>query len=195
MRKYSVNRKTKETDIKVDVNLDGRGKSNINTGIGFLDHMIDQISKHSLIDINIHAKGDLHVDYHHTTEDSALALGNAFSSALGDRKGIIRFGQALSAMDETLSRVVVDCSNRPFLVWKVNLTIPQLGEMDTELFKEWFQSFSQSAGITLHVENLYGENNHHIIESCFKGLARALRQAISIDPNRKDEIPSTKGKL
>ena len=195
MRKYSVNRKTKETDIKVDVNLDGRGKSDINTGIGFLDHMIDQISKHSLMDINIHAKGDLHVDYHHTTEDSALALGNAFSSALGDRKGIVRFGQALSAMDETLSRVVVDCSNRPFLVWKVNLTIPQLGEMDTELFKEWFQSFSQSAGITLHVENLYGENNHHIIESCFKGLARALRQAISIDPNRKDEIPSTKGKL
>ena len=163
--------------------------------LAFLDHMIDQISKHSLIDINIHAKGDLHVDYHHTTEDSALALGNAFSSALGDGKGIIRFGQALSAMDETLSRVVVDCSNRPFLVWKVNLTIPQLGEMDTELFKEWFQSFSQSAGITLHVENLYGENNHHIIESCFKGLARALRQAISIDPNRKDEIPSTKGKL
>ena len=195
MRKYSVNRKTKETDIKVDVNLDGRGKSDINTGIGFLDHMIDQISKHSLMDINIHAKGDLHVDYHHTTEDSALALGNAFSSALGDRKGIVRFGQALSAMDETLSRVVVDCSNRPFLVWKVNLTIPQLGEMDTELFKEWFQSFSQSAGITLHVENLYGENNHHIIESCFKGLARALRQAISIDPNRNDEIPSTKGKL
>ena len=195
MRKYSVNRKTKETDIKVDVNLDGRGKSDINTGIGFLDHMIDQISKHSLIDIIIHAKGDLHVDYHHTTEDSALALGNAFSSALGDRKGIVRFGQALSAMDETLSRVVVDCSNRPFLVWKVNLTIPQLGEMDTELFKEWFQSFSQSAGITLHVENLYGENNHHIIESCFKGLARALRQAISIDPRRNDEIPSTKGKL
>ena len=195
MRKYSVNRKTKETDIKVDVNLDGRGKSDINTGIGFLDHMIDQISKHSLMDINIHANGDLHVDYHHTTEDSALALGNAFSSALGDRKGIVRFGQALSAMDETLSRVVVDCSNRPFLVWKVNLTIPQLGEMDTELFKEWFQSFSQSAGITLHVENLYGENNHHIIESCFKGLARALRQAISIDPNRNDEIPSTKGKL
>ena len=195
VRKSRLERVTKETDIKVDVNLDGRGKSNINTGIGFLDHMIDQISKHSLIDINIHAKGDLHVDYHHTTEDSALALGNAFSSALGDRKGIIRFGQALSAMDETLSRVVVDCSNRPFLVWKVNLTIPQLGEMDTELFKEWFQSFSQSAGITLHVENLYGENNHHIIESCFKGLARALRQAISIDPNRKDEIPSTKGKL
>mgnify|MGYP001393197290 FL=1 len=195
MRKYSVNRKTKETEIKVEVLLNGTGKSQINTGIGFLDHMIEQISKHSLIDINIHAKGDLHVDYHHTTEDSALALGEAFSKALGDRRGIYRFGQALSAMDETLSRVVVDCSNRPFLVWKVNFTIAQLGEMDTELFKEWFQAFSQSAGITLHVENLYGENNHHIIESCFKGLARALRQAISIDSDRKDEIPSTKGAL
>ncbi|MAI76622.1 MAG: imidazoleglycerol-phosphate dehydratase [Pelagibacteraceae bacterium TMED65] len=195
MRKYSVNRKTKETEIKVEVLLNGTGKSQINTGIGFLDHMIEQISKHSLIDINIHAKGDLHVDYHHTTEDSALALGEAFSKALGDRRGIYRFGQALSAMDETLSRVVVDCSNRPFLVWKVNFTIAQLGEMDTELFREWFQSFSQSAGITLHVENLYGENNHHIIESCFKGLARALRQAISIDSDRKDEIPSTKGAL
>tara|TARA_B100000927_G_scaffold261572_1_gene231883 strand:- start:5 stop:592 length:588 start_codon:yes stop_codon:yes gene_type:complete len=195
MRKYSVNRKTKETEIKVEVLLDGTGKSQINTGIGFLDHMIDQISKHSLIDINIHANGDLHVDYHHTTEDSALALGEAFSKALGDRRGIHRFGQALSAMDETLSRIIVDCSNRPFLVWKVNFSIPQLGEMDTELFREWFQSFSQSAGITLHVENLYGENNHHIIESCFKGLARALRQAISIDLKRKDEIPSTKGKL
>lgn len=195
MRKYSVNRKTKETEIKVDVLLNGTGKSQINTGIGFLDHMIEQISKHSLIDINIHAKGDLHVDYHHTTEDSALALGEAFSKALGDRRGIYRFGQALSAMDETLSRVVVDCSNRPFLVWKVNFTIAQLGEMDTELFREWFQSFSQSAGITLHVENLYGENNHHIVESCFKGLARALRQAISIDSDRNDEIPSTKGTL
>ena len=195
MRKYSVNRKTKETEIKVDVLLNGTGKSQINTGIGFLDHMIEQISKHSLIDINIHAKGDLHVDYHHTTEDSALALGEAFSKALGDRRGIYRFGQALSAMDETLSRVVVDCSNRPFLVWKVNFTIAQLGEMDTELFREWFQSFSQSAGITLHVENLYGENNHHIVESCFKGLARGLRQAISIDSHRKDEIPSTKGTL
>ena len=189
MRKYSVNRKTKETEILVDINLDGRGKSQINTGIGFLDHMLDQLSKHSLIDVTIKAKGDLHVDYHHTTEDSALALGESFTKALGDRKGILRFGQALSAMDETLSRVVVDCSNRPYLVWKVDLSISQLGEMDTELFKEWFQAFSQSAGITLHVENLYGENNHHIIESCFKGLARALRQAISIDSNRMDEIP------
>ena len=195
MRKYSVNRKTGETNIEVNVNLDGKGKSNINTGIGFLDHMLDQISKHSLIDISIKAKGDLHVDLHHTTEDSALALGEALNKALGERKGIKRFGQALSAMDETLSRVVVDCSNRPYLVWKVNFTISQLGEMDTELFKEWFQAFSQSSGITLHVENLYGENNHHIIESCFKGLARALREAMSIDFERTNEIPSTKGSL
>ena len=195
MRKYSVNRKTKETTIEVKVNLDGKGKSDIQTGIGFLDHMLDQISKHSLIDISIKAKGDLHVDLHHTTEDSALAFGEALNKALGERKGIKRFGQALSAMDETLSRVVVDCSNRPYLVWKVNFTISQLGEMDTELFKEWFQAFSQSSGITLHVENLYGENNHHIIESCFKGLARALREAVSIDFNRTNEIPSTKGSL
>ena len=195
MRKYSVNRKTKETTIEVKVNLDGKGKSDIKTGIGFLDHMLDQVSKHSLIDISIKAKGDLHVDLHHTTEDSALALGEALNKALGERKGIKRFGQALSAMDETLSRVVVDCSNRPYLVWKVNFTISQLGEMDTELFKEWFQAFSQSSGITLHVENLYGENNHHIIESCFKGLARALREAVTIDLKRTDEIPSTKGSL
>jgi len=195
MRKYSVNRKTKETTIEVKVNLDGKGKSDIKTGIGFLDHMLDQISKHSLIDISIKAKGDLHVDLHHTTEDSALALGEALNKALGERKGIRRFGQALSAMDETLSRVVIDCSNRPYLVWKVNFTISQLGEMDTELFKEWFQAFAQSSGITLHVENLYGENNHHIIESCFKGLARALREAVSIDFKRTNEIPSTKGSL
>ncbi len=195
MRKYSLNRKTKETNIEVNVNLDGKGQSDIKTGIGFLDHMLDQISKHSLIDISINAKGDLHVDLHHTTEDSALALGEALNKALGERKGIKRFGQALSAMDETLSRVVVDCSNRPYLVWKVDFTISQLGEMDTELFKEWFQAFSQSSGITLHVENLYGENNHHIIESCFKGLARALREAISLDLKRTGEIPSTKGSL
>ena len=195
MRKYSVNRKTKETNNEVRVNLDGKGKSDIKTGIGFLDHMLDQISKHSLIDISIKAKGDLHVDLHHTTEDSALAFGEALNKALGERKGIKRFGQALSAMDETLSRVVIDCSNRPYLVWKVNFTISQLGEMDTELFKEWFQAFSQSSGITLHVENLYGENNHHIIESCFKGLAWALWEAVSIDFNRTNEIPSTKGSL
>jgi|TARA_B100000287_G_scaffold422216_1_gene463851 imidazoleglycerol-phosphate dehydratase len=195
MRKFTVNRKTKETDINVKIAIDGAGKSNINTGIGFLDHMLEQLSKHSLFDIDVIAKGDLHIDFHHTTEDSALALGEAFSKSLGDRKGITRFGQALSAMDETLSRVVVDCSNRPYLVWKVKFSKPKLGEMDTELFKEWFQAFSQTAGITLHVENLYGENNHHIVESCFKGLARALRQAVIIDSERKNEIPSTKGTL
>ena len=157
--------------------------------------MLEQLSKHSMIDIDLSANGDLHIDYHHTTEDSALALGEAFSKSLGDRKGIFRFGQALSAMDETLSRIVVDCSNRPYLVWKVNFSKPKLGEMDTELFKEWFQAFAQTAGITLHVENLYGENNHHIVESCFKGLARALKEAITIDQKRKDEIPSTKGTL
>ena len=195
MRSYSLNRKTKETNINVEVNIDGTGKSEINTGIGFLDHMLDQLSKHSLIDMKVHAKGDLHIDYHHTTEDSALAIGEALNKALGDRVGITRFGQALSAMDETLSRIVVDCSNRPYLVWKVNFSKPKLGEMDTELFREWFQAFSQTAGITLHVENLYGENNHHIVESCFKGLARALKEAIKVDPKRKDEIPSTKGTL
>ncbi len=195
MRKHSLTRKTKETDITVKISLDGKGANNINTGIGFLDHMLEQLSKHSMIDIDLSASGDLHIDYHHTTEDSALALGEAFSKSLGDRRGIFRFGQALSAMDETLSRIVVDCSNRPYLVWKVNFSKPKLGEMDTELFKEWFQAFAQTAGITLHVENLYGENNHHIVESCFKGLARALKEAITIDHKRKDEVPSTKGTL
>ena len=195
MRKHSLTRKTKETDITVKISLDGKGANNINTGIGFLDHMLEQLSKHSMIDIDLSANGDLHIDYHHTTEDSALALGEAFSKSLGDRKGIFRFGQALSAMDETLSRIVVDCSNRPYLVWKVNFSKPKLGEMDTELFKEWFQAFAQTAGITLHVENLNGENNHHIVESCFKGLARALKEAITIDQKRKNDIPSTKGTL
>ena len=195
MRKHSLTRKTKETDITVKISLDGKGANNINTGIGFLDHILEQLSKHSMIDIDLSASGDLHIDYHHTTEDSALALGEAFSKSLGDRRGIFRFGQALSAMDETLSRIVVDCSNRPYLVWKVNFSKPKLGEMDTELFKEWFQAFAQTAGITLHVENLYGENNHHIVESCFKGLARALKEAITIDQKRKDEVPSTKGTL
>ena len=195
MRKHSLTRKTKETKISTEILIDGAGKGDIKTGIGFLDHMLEQLAKHGMFDIKLHAEGDLHIDFHHTTEDSALALGEAFSKSLGDRKGITRFGQALSAMDETLSRIVVDCSNRPYLVWKVELSKPKLGEMDTELFKEWFQAFSQTAGITLHVENLYGENNHHIIESCFKGLARALRDAVRIDNLRKNEIPSTKGKL
>ena len=194
-RKANLERVTKETDIKVNINIDGKNHYKISSGIGFLDHMLEQLSKHSMFDINLNADGDLHIDYHHTTEDSALALGEAFSKSLGDRTGIKRFGQALSAMDETLSRVVVDCSNRPYLVWKVKLSKPKLGEMDTELFKEWFQAFSQTAGITLHVENLYGENNHHIIESCFKGLARALRESVSLDPKRKGEVPSTKGSL
>ena len=192
MRKHSLTRKTKETKISAEILIDGTGKGDIKTGIGFLDHMLEQLAKHGMFDIKLHAEGDLHIDFHHTTEDSALALGEAFSKSLGDRKGITRFGQALSAMDETLSRIVVDCSNRPYLVWKVELSKPKLGEMDTELFKEWFQAFSQTAGITLHVENLYGENNHHIIESCFKGLARALRDAVRIDNLRKNEIPSTK---
>ena len=195
MRKQTIERKTKETKIKVTVNLDGTGKSKINTGIGFLDHMIDQFSKHSLVDVELKVSGDLHVDYHHTTEDSAIALGQALYKALDNRLGITRFGQALSAMDETLSRVVVDCSNRPYLVWKVSFPNDKVGEMDTELFKEWFQAFAQNSGITLHIENLYGENSHHIIESCFKGLARSIREAVQIDSKRKNQIPSTKGTL
>ena len=195
MRKQTIERKTKETKIKVTVNLDGTGKSKINTGIGFLDHMIDQFSKHSLVDVELKVSGDLHVDYHHTTEDSAIALGQALHKALDNKVGITRFGQALSAMDETLSRVVVDCSNRPYLVWKVTFPNDKVGEMDTELFKEWFQAFAQNSGITLHIENLYGENSHHIIESCFKGLARSIREAVQIDSKRKNQIPSTKGTL
>ncbi len=195
MRKSSVKRKTKETEIVVEIHIDGTGKSDIKTGVGFLDHMIEQLSKHSMVDIKLHAIGDLHIDYHHTTEDSALVLGEAFNKALGDRVGITRFGQALSVMDETLSRIVVDFSNRPYLVWRVKIPKHKVGEMDTELFKEWFQAFAQTAGITLHIENFYGENSHHIIESCFKGLARAVRQAVEIDEHRKNQIPSTKGTL
>jgi len=195
MRHHKLNRKTKETNIDVEVNIDGTGKCEVNTGIGFLDHMLDQLSKHSLIDLKVKCIGDLHIDFHHTTEDTALALGEAINKALGTRVGITRFGQALSAMDETLSRVVVDCSNRPYLIWKVKLKVERLGEMDTELFKEWFQAFSQSAGITLHMENIYGDNSHHIIESCFKALARSLRTALEIDPRNKKSIPSTKGSL
>ena len=194
-RKGKISRKTKETSISVDLNIDGKGKYKIDTGIGFLNHMLEQLSKHSLIDLKVKCLGDLHIDFHHTTEDSALAIGKAINNALGTRVGITRFGQALSAMDETLSRVVIDCSNRPYLIWKVKMTKPKLGEMDTELFKEWFQAFAQSAGITLHVETLYGENNHHIIESCYKGLARALRESVRIDEERAGDIPSTKGKL
>ena len=195
MRVATVERKTKETKIKGRVALDGAGMSEIATGIGFLDHMLDQLAKHSLIDISLQAKGDLHIDFHHTTEDTGYVIGAAVAKALGDRAGIQRYGSAVIPFDETLTRVSVDVSNRPYLVWRVNFSRPKLGEMDTELFKEWFQAFAQSAGVTLHIENLYGENNHHIVESCFKGLARALRQAIEIDPRRAGAVPSTKGTL
>ena len=195
MRKASINRNTKETSIKVDVNLDGTGKASIKTGIGFLDHMMEQIAKHSLIDIDLKAKGDLHIDLHHTTEDSSIAFGEALKKALGDKKGIKRYASATIPMDETLSRVSLDLSNRPYLVWNVKLAVEKLGEMDTELFKEWFHAFSQSAGITLHVENIYGDNSHHKIESCYTGLARALREAVQVDPRAENIIPSTKGTI
>jgi imidazoleglycerol-phosphate dehydratase len=195
MRIAKVNRKTKETSIEAEVNLDGKGVYKIDTGIGFLNHMLEQLSKHSLVDINLKAKGDLHIDLHHTTEDSGIVIGEAIAKALGDKKGIKRYAHAYIPMDETLSRVSLDISNRPYLVWNVKLKVEKLGEMDTELFKEWFQAFSQSAGITLHIENIYGDNSHHIIESCFKGLARALRFALEKDARAGDSLPSTKGIL
>jgi imidazoleglycerol-phosphate dehydratase len=194
-RKATVERVTKETRIRGTVNLDGAGAYDIATGIGFLDHMLEQLTRHSLIDLSLRAEGDLHIDFHHTTEDTGYVIGEAVSKALGDRRGIQRWGDALIPMDETLTRVALDVSNRPYLVWKVTFSKPKLGEMDTELFKEWFQAFAQSAGITLHVENLYGENNHHIVESCYKGLARSLRQAVAIDPRHAGAVPSTKGIL
>ena len=195
MRSATVDRKTTETSLNVTVNLDGQGRYNVATGIGFLDHMIEQLSRHSLIDIDLTAKGDLHIDFHHTTEDSAIALGTAMSKALGERTGITRYGSALIPMDETLTRVAIDLSNRPYLVWRIDFSRDKVGEMDTELFKEWFQAFAQAAGATLHVETLYGDNSHHMIESAFKALARALRQAIEIDPRKADAVPSTKGTL
>jgi imidazoleglycerol-phosphate dehydratase len=195
LRRAQVERSTKETKISVALDLDGSGRYQIATGIGFLDHMLEQLSRHSLIDLEVKAEGDLHIDYHHTTEDVAICIGEAVSRALGDRAGIGRFGTALIPMDETLTEVAIDLSNRPYLIWKVIFSKPKLGEMDTELFKEWFQAFSQSAGATLHIRNHYGENNHHIVESCFKGLARALRQASEIDRRKADQIPSTKGVL
>ena len=195
MRIAKINRKTKETSIEVEINLDGKGSYKINSGIGFLDHMLEQLSKHSLIDINLKAKGDLHIDLHHTTEDSGIAVGEAIAKALGDKKGIKRYAHAYIPMDETLSRVSLDISGRPYLVWNVKLKVEKLGEMDTELFKEWFQAFAQNAGLTLHIENIYGDNSHHIIESCFKGLAKALRNAIEEDKRILNSIPSTKGKI
>jgi imidazoleglycerol-phosphate dehydratase len=195
MRIAKVNRKTKETLIEVEINLDGTGVYKIDTGIGFLNHMLEQLSKHSLVDINLKAKGDLHIDLHHTTEDSGIVIGEAIAKALGDKMGIKRYAHVYIPMDETLSRVSLDISNRPYLIWNVKLKVEKLGEMDSELFKEWFQAFSQSAGITLHVENIYGDNSHHIIESCFKGLARALRLALEKDSRAGDSLPSTKGIL
>lgn len=195
MRTARIARKTHETDIAVEVNLDGTGTYDVSTGIGFLDHMIEQFSRHSLIDVTCRIKGDLHVDQHHTTEDSAIAIGQAIASALGDKAGIGRYGEAHSAMDEALSRVVLDISGRAHLTWKAAFTQPRLGEMDTELFEHWFQSIAQAVGITLHIELLYGQNNHHICEGIYKGFARAMRAAVEIDPRKAGAIPSTKGQL
>jgi imidazoleglycerol-phosphate dehydratase len=194
-RRAHVDRRTNETSITVSIDLDGTGAYRIATGIGFLDHMLEQLSRHSLIDITLEAKGDLHIDFHHTTEDSAIALGRAFADAIGDKKGITRYACVHLPMDEAMTRCAVDISGRPYLVWNVAFTRDKLGEMDTELFREWFQAFAQNAGITLHVATLYGENNHHIAETCFKALARALREAITLDPRQAGRVPSTKGTL
>ncbi len=195
MRKASIERKTKETDIAVEVNLDGSGRSQVETGIGFLDHMLDLLARHSRIDIAARAKGDLHIDDHHTAEDVGIALGQAVKKALGDMKGITRYADVHVPMDEALTRVAIDVSGRPFLVFKVKFGRDKIGSFDTELVNEWFQAFAMNAGITLHVETLYGSNDHHISESCFKALARALRSALAIDPKAANEIPSTKGSL
>jgi imidazoleglycerol-phosphate dehydratase len=195
MRKAKIARKTNETDIVVDVDLDGTGAHDMATGIGFFDHMLDQLARHSLIDIKVAAKGDLHIDFHHTTEDVGIALGQAIKEALGDKKGIRRYASADLPMDGTLTRAAVDVSGRPFLVWRVEFTRDKVGDMDTELFREFFQAFAMNAGITLHVETFYGDNNHHLAESTFKALARALRDAIEIDPRQVGRVPSTKGTL
>ncbi|MCB1514826.1 MAG: imidazoleglycerol-phosphate dehydratase HisB [Hyphomicrobiaceae bacterium] len=190
-----IERRTKETDITAEIDLDGTGAYDISTGIGFLDHMLEQLARHGLIDIKLKAKGDLHIDYHHTVEDAGIVLGQAVAKALGDKVGITRYADVHLPMDETMTRVAIDVSGRPYLIWKVDFSRPKVGEMDTELFREWFQAFAQNAGITLHIQNLYGENNHHIAETCYKGLARALRQAVSLDPRQAGRVPSTKGTL
>ena len=194
-RTATIDRKTKETEIRATIDLDGTGVCKIATGIGFLDHMLEQLGRHSLIDIDLTAKGDLHIDFHHTAEDCGIVLGQAMAKALGDKLGITRYASVHLPMDETLTRVALDISGRPYLIWKVEFSRPKIGEMDTELFREWFQAFAQNAGITLHIETLYGENNHHIAETCYKGLARALRTAIAIDPRQAGRVPSTKGTL
>jgi imidazoleglycerol-phosphate dehydratase len=195
MRRATVERKTRETDISVTVNVDGSGVTAISTGIGFFDHMLDQLGRHSLVDISVSAKGDLHIDDHHTVEDVGIALGQALRSALGDRKGITRYADALLPMDETLTRVAIDVSGRPFLVFRTEFGTDKIGTFDTQLVREFFQAFSMNAGITLHIETLYGFNSHHIAESCFKGVARALRSALEVDPRQQDQVPSTKGTL
>jgi imidazoleglycerol-phosphate dehydratase len=195
MRKAEVKRETRETQVSVSLDLDGSGKHDVNTGIGFLDHMLDQLARHGLIDLKVLAKGDLHVDMHHTTEDVGIVIGQAVAKALGERRGIRRYASVHLAMDEALTRVAIDVSGRPYLVWKVALPRPKLGDFDTELVREWFHAFAHNAGITLHVETLYGDNTHHIVETCFKGLARALREAVAIDERAPDAVPSTKGTL
>ena len=195
MRTANISRKTAETDITVEINIDGTGEYDIKTGAGFFDHMLDQLSRHSLIDMKVRCDGDLHIDAHHTTEDVGIALGQALNMALGDRKGITRYASIDLAMDETLTRAALDVSGRPFLVWDVEFSAPKVGDYDTELFREFFQAFSQHAGITLHVTNHYGENNHHIAETCFKAVARTLRTAMEIDQRQADRVPSTKGSL
>jgi imidazoleglycerol-phosphate dehydratase len=190
-----IERKTAETAILVEVNLDGTGRYDVATGIGFLDHMIEQFSRHSLIDVTLKVDGDLHVDQHHTVEDSGIALGQALAQALGDKAGIGRYGEAHSPMDETLVRVVLDISGRPYLVWRVRFSQEKLGELDTELIDHWFHSVAQAAGLTLHVQQLYGTNNHHVAEAAFKGLARAMRAAVALDPRKGGAVPSTKGQL
>jgi len=194
-RQATIVRKTKETEITATVDLDGTGASDISTGVGFLDHMLEQLARHGLFDIKLAAKGDLHIDFHHTTEDVGIVLGQAVARALGDKQGIARYADVHLPMDEALTRVALDISGRPYLIWKVAFSQPKVGDMDTELFREWFQAFAQNAGITLHVESLYGDNNHHIAETCYKGLARALRAAVALDPRQVGRVPSTKGML
>lgn len=194
-RQATISRRTKETQISATVDLDGTGTFDIVTGVGFLDHMLEQLARHGLLDIKLEAKGDLHIDFHHTTEDVGIVLGQAVAKALGDKQGITRYADVHLPMDETLTRVALDVSGRPYLIWKVAFSQPKIGEMDTELFREFFQAFAQNAGITLHIENLYGENNHHIAETCFKGVARALRAAVALDPRQAGRVPSTKGML
>ena len=195
MRAASVSRRTAETDVAVSITLDGTGKAEIETGIGFLDHMLELFARHGLFDVSVKVTGDLHVDHHHTTEDAGIALGQAFLQALGNKKGITRYADVLLPMDETLSRIALDLSGRPFLVFNANFPTEKIGAFDTELVREWFQAFAINAGVTLHVETLYGDNSHHVAESCFKGLARALRRAIEIDPREGGRVPSTKGAL